>query len=114
MGTEQTTLQLQGEIKSLIQQLGKSQNEAARLIYTETNEFDDEDEIKRFEGRFKQLQRKTTKPVCLQSYLDILVRYHEARSCNKKQLGAIKPKSISSFIVAEMRKLSEELDFSNE
>ncbi len=63
MGTEQTTLQLQGEIKRLIQQLGKSQNEAARLIYTETNEFDDEDEIKRFEGRFKkQLQRKTTKP----------------------------------------------------
>ena len=115
MGTEQTTLQLQGEIKRLIQQLGKSQNEAARLIYTETNEFDDEDEIKRFEGRFKkQLQRKTTKPVCLQSCLDILVRYHEARSCNKKQLGAIKPKNISSFIVAEMRKLSEELDFSNE
>lgn len=115
MGTEQTTLQLQGEIKRLIQQLGKSQNEAARLIYTETNDFDDEDEIKRFEGRFKkQLQRETTKPVCLESYIDILVKCHEARSCNKKQLGAIKPKSISSFIVAEMRKLSEELDFSNE
>ena len=53
MGTEQTTLQLQGEIKRLIQQLGKSQNEAARLIYTETNEFDDEDEIKRFEDGSK-------------------------------------------------------------
>ena len=75
---------MQGEIKRLIQQLCKSQNEAARLIYTETNDFDDEDEIKRFEGRFK------------------------------KQLGAIKPKSISAFIAADMRKLSEELDFSNE
>lgn len=115
MGTEQTTLQLQAEIKRLIQRLGKSQNEAARFIYTETYEFDDEDEIKRFEGKFKkQLQRKTTKPEFLQTYLDILSRNYEARSCNKKQLGALKPKSISAFIAAEMRKLSEELDFSNE
>ena len=44
MWTEQTTLQLQGEIKRLIQQLGKSQNEAARFIYTETYEFDDDDD----------------------------------------------------------------------
>ncbi|MAJ68054.1 MAG: hypothetical protein CL584_00160 [Alteromonadaceae bacterium] len=115
MGTEQTTLQLQGEIKRLIQQLGKSQNEAARFIYTETYEFDDDDEIKRFEGRFKkQLQRKTTKPEFLQGYLNILTSWYESKGCNKKQLGAIKPKKISAFIAAEMRKLSEELDFYNE
>jgi len=50
----------------------------------------------------------------MSSYLDILLRSYEARSCNKKQLGALKPKSISAFIAAEMRKLSEELDFYNE
>lgn len=88
MGTEQTTLQLQGEIKRLIQQLGKSQNEAARLIYTETNDFDDEDEIKRFEGRFKkQLQRETTKPVCLQSYIDILVKVMKLEAVTRNSLA---------------------------
>ena len=81
------------------------------FTYIETNI----DEIKRFEGRFKkQLQRKTTKPEFLQGYLNILTSWYESKGCNKKQLGAIKPKKISAFIAAEMRKLSEELDFYNE
>ena len=79
MGTESETIGLQQEIKRIIAELGWSQNQLARNIYTEIYEVDDEDEISSFQERVKkELQRATTKPDKLKKYLSIIYSHPEA------------------------------------
>jgi len=79
MGTKNESEELQSQIKLLASELGWSRNELARILYTELNEWDDEDEITRFQGRLKkELQRSTTNPDRLRAYLSILVRHPRA------------------------------------
>jgi hypothetical protein len=115
MGTELQTIQLQDEIRQIIGQLGMTHNQAAKYIYTEIHDFDDDEEIGRFQESFKKkLQRKTTKPECLQDYLVTLKNHYETRNGNKKKPSAVKPKKLSAFIAKEMSRLSEDLDLTYE
>ena len=67
------TAELQSEIKSILATLKWSQKKFARVIYAEKNDFDNEDEISRFEELLKKdLSRPTTKPERLVEYLRIL------------------------------------------
>ena len=70
------TEDLQIQLRKLASKMGWSINELARNIYTESHDFDDEDEIRRFEQNFiKHLSRKTTKKEKLSEYLDIISRH---------------------------------------
>jgi hypothetical protein len=74
-------------LKTLILQMGWSNNAFARRWIWEKSDTDDETEIKQFEGRFKkQLARDTTKERLIDAYLDFLYLQPEA-----KQLDLIKP-----------------------
>lgn len=115
MGTNLSIGKLQDEIRHLIRRLGITQNQAARLIYTEINDFDDDEEIRRFEEKFKkQLQRETTKAECLQEYFDLLTKQYETRKGNMKSPKAVKPKILSAFLADQMRGVSERLDASED
>jgi hypothetical protein len=71
------TDELQDQLRTLAAKMGWSINELARNIYTELNEFDDEDEIRKFEQNFiKSLSRSTTKKEKLSEYLDIISKHH--------------------------------------
>ncbi|WGO97850.1 hypothetical protein QFX18_17720 [Saccharophagus degradans] len=71
------TKELQNQLRNLAAKMGWSINELARNIYTEINDFDNEDEIRKFEQNFiKSLSRSTTKKEKLSEYLDIISRHH--------------------------------------
>lgn len=71
------TKNLQNQLRKLAAKMGWSINELARNIYTESHDFDDEDEIRRFEQNFiKHLSRETTKKEKLSEYLDVMSRHH--------------------------------------
>ena len=70
MGTKQEALEVQSQIKSLAAELGWTQNRLAQILYTELNEWDDDNEILKFQERLKkELQRSTTKIDRLKSTL---------------------------------------------
>ncbi|WP_348680197.1 hypothetical protein [Alcanivorax profundi] len=71
------TKELQKQLRNIAAKMGWSINELARNIYTEMNDFDCEDEVRKFEQNFiKSLSRSTTKKEKLSEYLDIISRHH--------------------------------------
>lgn len=111
MGTKQESSELLSQIKGLIAQLGWSQNELARILYTELNEWDDEDQILRFQEKLKkELQRPTTKADRLQVYLDVIVRHPEAQKLDVVFNRYIPQNSISSTLSKAMGDISQEID----
>jgi len=106
------TKELQNEINDLLAKLGWSKNKAAKIIFMEQNESDDDEEhIKRFQRSFvKDLSRDTIKPKKLAEYLRILFMQKEV-----KKLGLILPNYqktgfLSSFMEDEMLKISKEIN----
>lgn len=71
------TKELQNQLRNLAAKMGWSITQLARNIYTEIHDFDNEDEIRKFEQNFsKSLSRNTTKKEKLSEYLDIISRHH--------------------------------------
>jgi len=74
-------------LKTLIKQMGWSNNAFARRWVWEKEDTDDETEIKQFEERFKkQLARETTNDSLIDAYIDFLFLQPEA-----KKLDVVKP-----------------------
>lgn len=111
MGTNSETIELQKQIKSLIAELGWSQNQLARNLFIELFESDNEDEMKSFQERLKKdLQRTTTKVERLKKYLSIVLSHPDAKGLdvifNKPvYLGAISP-SLQGWLT----QISKDLD----
>ncbi|ADZ91980.1 hypothetical protein [Marinomonas mediterranea] len=96
MGTV-STQKLQTEIKSILGKLKWSHKKLARVVYAERNDFDNEDEIVRFEESFKKdLSRPTTKPERLSEYLMILSQQDEFQKS-----GMILPVYTKSGVLSE-------------
>lgn len=72
------TSEVQNQIKSILTTLGWSQKRLARELYMEEHDYDDEDEIKKYEEKLKKsLTRKTTKVELLLGYLSFLNNHSE-------------------------------------
>lgn len=105
-----TTKDLQCEIITLMNRLGWSKKQLARIIYHEREEHDDAKQIKRFEESFrKELDRPTTKPEKLQEYLQIIYRQREY-----KNLDLVVPvyrgkKVLSPTMQEGLKKLSRDI-----
>ncbi|WP_165662725.1 hypothetical protein [Oceanimonas sp. MB9] len=111
MGTKQESHELLLQIKGLIAELGWTQNRLARILYSELNEWDDEDEICRFQEKLKkELQRPTTKADRLKVYLDVMVRHPEAQKLDVVMNRYIPQGSISSSLSKGMKDISTEID----
>ena len=111
MGTKQTSLELLSQIKELIAELGWSQNKFARILYTELNEWDDENEILKFQEKLKkELQRSTTKVERLRVYLDVIVRHPDAQKIDVVFNKYSPQNSISSSLSKAMGDISQEID----
>ncbi|PHQ15123.1 hypothetical protein [Marinobacter profundi] len=102
------TKQLQTQIKSLLAKLKWSQKKLARVVYTETNEFDDDEEIGRFEESLKKdLTRPTTKPERLLEYLKILSRQSECRTLDILVPVHVGSENLSSVMQDGMKDISK-------
>lgn len=111
MGTKQESLEILSQIKELIAELGWSQNRFARILYAELHEWDDEDELLKFQERLKkELQRPTTKPDRLKAYLDLIVRHPEAEKLDVVLNRYVPQNSISLSISKGMESISSEID----
>lgn len=111
MGTKQTSVELSSKIKELIAELGWSQNKLARILYTELNEWDDEDEILKFQEKLKkELQRPTTKVEKLKAYLDVIVRHPDAKKIDMVFNKYTPQNAISSSLSKAMVDISQEID----
>lgn len=111
MGTASDTAEIQGQIRKVIAELGWSQNQLARIIYTETHEIDDEQEIGRFQEKLKkELQRATTKVETLRTYLSIILSRPEAKKLDFFLSKYCPAGYIGDSLIAGMRKISKELD----
>jgi hypothetical protein len=111
MGTKQESHELLLQIKGLIAELGWTQNRLARILYSELNEWDDEDEIFRFQEKLKkELQRPTTKADRLKVYLDVMVRHPDAQKLDVVMNRYIPQGSISSSLSKGMKDISTEID----
>ncbi len=105
------TFELQKEIENIISQFGWSRKKFARVIYTELNEVDDEEEIRKFEERLKKhLTRKTTSVDKLKGYIKILSQQTEFGKIDMV-LNRYEPtQSISPFLVKKMENISKGID----
>lgn len=111
MGTEKESHEVLLQIKGLIAELGWTQNRLARILYSELHEWDDEDEIYRFQEKLKkELQRPTTKVDRLKVYLDVMVRHPEAQKLDVFMNRYIPQESISSSLSKGMKDISSEID----
>ena len=111
MGTKQESLELQSQIKKLAVELGWSQNKLARILYAELNDWDDEDEIARFQEKLKkELQRSTTKVERLRIYLDVIIEHPDARKLDVVSNKYIPRNLISSSLSEAMGDISQEID----
>lgn len=111
MGTKQETLEIQSQIKNLAAELGWTQNRLAQILYTELNEWDDDEEILKFQERLKkELQRSTTKVNRLKKYLEIVVSHPEAQKLDVIFNKYVPTNAISSSLSKEMGKVSKEID----
>ncbi|WP_028469417.1 hypothetical protein [Neptunomonas japonica] len=111
MGTKQTTLELKYQIKELVTELGWSQNRLAQIVYTEMNDWDDDDAILKFQERLKkELQRSTTKPEKLQRYLEIIVSHPEAQKLDIVLNKYVPQGSITASLSRCMGDISQEID----
>jgi hypothetical protein len=72
------TIELQNEIKSLIAKLKWSQKRLGREFCIAIHDYDNDDEIRRYEEKVKKdLSRSTTKPELLLSYLEVISQHSE-------------------------------------
>tara|TARA_R110000868_G_C10959968_1_gene768415 strand:- start:3119 stop:3490 length:372 start_codon:yes stop_codon:yes gene_type:complete len=111
MGTKQESHELLLQIKGLIAELGWTQNRLARILYSELHEWDDQDEIYRFQEKLKkELQRPTTNADRLKVYLDVMVRHPEAQKLDVVMNRYIPQGSISSSLSKGMKDISSEID----
>lgn len=111
MGTKTKTIELQGQIKQAIAELGWSQNQLAKNIYTETHDIDDEVEILSFQERLKkELQRDTTKPEKLMKYLSIISSHPDAEKLDSAINRHVPLGFISETLSKEMRVISKDAD----
>lgn len=105
-----TTKELQAEIKTLIRGMGWKQAEAARHVYLETTEVENDAELGRYVEAFKKkLSRPSTPPELLEAILRILYRQKSAK------LVAIKPvyvpgPSLDPSIRRELLAVSRNMD----
>lgn len=111
MGTKNKTIELQGKIKWAIAELGWSQNQLARNIYTETYAVDDDVEILNFQERLKkELQRDTTKPERLMRYLSIISSHPDAEKLDPCVNRHVPLGFVSENLSEGMRVISEDAD----
>lgn len=111
MGTNNETIEVQSQIKSLVAELGWSQNRLARILYTEMNEWDDEEEILKYQQRLKkELQRSTTKVKRLKEYLNIIVNHPDAKKLDVVLNRYIPQGSVSDSLSRGLREVSQEID----
>lgn len=111
MGTNRKTVELQRQIKSLIAELGWSQNQLARNIYTELHEWDDDEEILVFQERLKkELQRPTTKPEKIEKYISIIVSHPDAKRLDTSFNKYVPAGAISDALSRGMSEISREID----
>jgi len=105
------TIELQNEIKYIISQLGWSQNELARILYTELHDDDHPDAIKNFKERLKkELSRSTTKEEKLKNYMDIISQQRKYEKIDTV-FNKYKPTQVlSSSLRGGISKVSKELD----
>ncbi|WP_114711972.1 hypothetical protein [Vibrio cholerae] len=105
------TKNLQKQIKEIIATLGWTQNQLARVIYTELNDCDVESEILKFEGKLKKaLYRSTTKPELLNSYLSIISRHPDFEKLDKVKCSYKSTGFLSDEVEQKMRIISQSLD----
>ncbi len=106
------TKELQNEINELLARLGWSKNKAAKIIFTELYEDnDDPEDIKKFGKSFiKSLSRDSTKPKKLAEYLRALSMQKEIRKLDGILPSYQKTGLISSFMENEMCKISKEIN----
>lgn len=111
MGTKEASLELLLQIKELISALGWSQNELSRILYTELHEWDDENEILKFQEKIKkEFQRPTTKAERLRTYLDVIIRHPDAKKIDIVFNKYTPQNSISSSLSKAMGDISQEID----
>lgn len=105
-----TTKELQAEIKKLIKGMGWKQAEAARHVFWETTDSENEVELSRYVETFKKkLSRPSTPPEHLEAILCILCRQKSAK------LVAIKPvflpgPTLDTSLRRELRAISRAMD----
>lgn len=111
MGTERDAERIKKEIKRLSKSLAWTQNKLAREIYVELNEWDDDEEILRFQERFKkEMQRKTTNIERLKKYLEILVAHPDASRVDCVFNQYVPQGCLSETFITGMGEISQELD----
>jgi hypothetical protein len=111
MGTNTETTEVQLQIKRIIKELGWTQNKFARILYTEMNEWDDEDEILKFQERVKkELQRTSTKVEKLKKYLEILMQLPETQTIDVVSNRYVPQGAISLSLGRAMADISQEIN----
>jgi len=106
------TKDLQNEINVLLSRLGWSKNRAAKEIFSEQYENDDEEKHKkRFYYSFvKDLSRDEIKPEKLIEYLKILSMQKEVKKSDRILPIYHKTGLLSDFMEDEMFKISKEIN----
>lgn len=103
--------ELQHEIKKLLKEMGWTIARAARHIYYEENDTDNEDEINKFIEKFKKkLSRTTTSIEYLENIQRILCEQRSAKHCEEIKPRHLKLQYISESIYREIIMISHELD----
>ncbi len=111
MGTKQEVLNIQSQLKSLMSEVGWTQNKLARIIFTELSETDNEGEMRAFQERFKKaLQRDTTKVELLETFLEIAVSHPDAKDAKNIYKKYSSNNLLSPLLYDGMRKISQEID----
>jgi len=105
------TNELQNEITNLLGRLGWTKNKAAKIIFMELYESDDDEKhIKRFQYSFvKDLSRDEIKPERLAEYLKILFMQKEVKKLDLILPNYQKTGLLSPFMENEMCKISKEI-----
>ncbi len=92
------TPELQKLIKELTKKYSWSQEQLSNVLYVNIHEDDDEAAMKKFASALKkQLNRSTTSPEVLQSYLDIMIQDPKF-----KTVSMIYPKPIPTTVLDDV------------
>jgi len=111
MGTNTETKGLQAEIRALIAELGWTQNKLAKVLYVEMQDWEDEDEIHRFQERLKkELQRTTTPPEKLKKYMGLLVNHPDVQKMTPLLRNGVRLGAISESLSSGIHEISHEID----
>ncbi len=111
MGTKQEVLNLQSQLKSLMREVGWTQNKLARIIFDELSETYNEGDKLAFQERFKKaLQRNTTKVELLETFLEIAISHPDAKGTKKIYKRYSSNNLLSPLLYNGMRKISQEID----